>query len=301
MKAKKNLLKLQRKGVIFALLAIFPSFLIISVINFYPVVNGIILSFTNYKLGQQTPAKWIGISNYVSVFSSSAVWDSLKATLYFSLIVLTGVTVIGMVLALLLNRDFRGKAIARTLLIVPWTVPFFVSALLFRWLFDVQYGLVNYLLKSLFIIKTNIGWLSQSPFFVMSSISTAFIWRLYPFNMVTFLAALQTIDPVYYEVASIDGANRVQKFFHVTFPAIRNAFFTIVILDIVWVFQEFTLVWIMTEGSLKTEVLSIFVYRNAFMSLTFPKAAVGGTLYFVLLLVFAVIYIRLLLRVGSEE
>jgi len=301
LEAKKNLLTLRRKGIIFALLAIFPSFLIISVISFYPLINGLILSFTDYKLGQQTPAKWIGISNYVSVFSSSIIWDSLGATLYFALMVVTGVIVIGMALALLLNRDFKGRAIARTLLIVPWAVPFFVSALLFRWLFDLQYGLVNYLLKSLFIIRANIGWLSQSPFFAMLSISIAFIWRLYPFNMVTFLASLETVDPVYYEVASIDGANRVQKFFHVTFPAIRNTFFTTVILDIVWVFQEFTLVWIMTEGSLKTEVLSIFVYRNAFMSLTFPKAAVGGALYCILLLVFAVIYIRLLLRIEGEE
>jgi len=293
-------LKFGRKDVNFALLVIFPSFLIISIIDFYPVINGIILSFTNYKLGQQTPAEWIGMSNYISVFSSGAIWDSLRATLYFALMVLAGVVLIGMVLALLLNRDFRGRSIVRTLLAMPWAVPFFVSALLFRWLFDLQYGLVNYLLRSLFIIKTNIGWLSQSPFFAMSSISTAFIWRLYPFNMVIFLAALQTIDPVYYEVASIDGATRMQKFFYVTFPTIKDSFFTTVILDIVWVFQEFTLVWIMTKGSMKTEVISIFVYRNAFMSLTFPKAAVGGTLYFILLLIFAIIYIRLLLHRESE-
>lgn len=286
---------LRQNEVIFALLMILPSFLIISIVDYYPVINGIILSFKDYKIGQQIPSKWIGLLNYKRVFSSSAIWNSLKATLYFSLFVLAGATIIGLSLALLLNRDFKWRSLARTLLAIPWAIPFFVSALLFRWLFDQQYGLVNYILRSLSIVRVNVGWLSSSPLLAMLSISTAFVWRLYPFNMVNFLAALQTIDPIYYEAASIDGANNLQKFLYITLPIIKNDLFTILILDLVWVFQEFTLVWIITEGSMNTEVLSIFVYRTAFMDLRFPEAAVGGTLYIALLLIFAVTYIRLLI------
>mgnify|MGYP000421493365 CR=1 FL=1 len=146
---------LRQNEVIFALLMILPSFLIISIVDYYPVINGIILSFKDYKIGQQTPSKWIGLLNYKRVFSSSAIWNSLKATLYFSLFVLAGATIIGLSLALLLNRDFKWRSLARTLLAIPWAIPFFVSALLFRWLFDQQYGLVNYILRSLSIVTVS--------------------------------------------------------------------------------------------------------------------------------------------------
>lgn len=256
---KKN----HRMAVSFALpAAVFSLTLII-----YPLFTTIKLSFQNIKfIGSKTDnVSALTVDNYKKLFSNAAFWSALWRSVLFTAIALTISFLIGLGLALLLNKRFRFQKLVRTLILLAWPIPGVVVGLLFTWLFDGNYGILNTILKSLHLISQNVKWLSGEKTAV-ATVITATIWKSYPFFTLTLLAGLKGISGDYYEAASIDGANAWQKFRNITLPALQSIIVTSLLLNGLWIFRNYDLVYSITGGgpNQATETLPLLLYNQAF-------------------------------------
>jgi multiple sugar transport system permease protein len=291
---KPNTYSLRRKNITFAFLIIFPAFLIASVVLYFPIVNAMLMAFKKVYFGAGK-FKWIGFRNFKIIFESGDFLKSFWWTLAYGASSTFLLLIIGMYFALLLNRNMPGKNLIRGLLVMPWAIPVFVNAFLWLWLLNVQYGLVNYILMILRIIKEPIHW-TGGKYIAKFSVLIAYVWRVFPFNMIVYLAAFQTIDPMYYEAAQIDGANKISQFLHITIPSIKNIVTFTALLNFIWAFQEFTTIWIMTKGGPAgaTNTLMTQVYTLAFKFRNFGEAAATGVLWIIFLIAFTIFYLRVL-------
>ena len=222
---------------------ILPACLTILILVVYPILYGIYISFFDTNLVN----KWefVGLRYYFQALTDTSFLHSLWMTVIFTVSVVVGHFFIGFVFASILNMDIRFRTVLRGILILPWLFPDVVIAYLFKWILNTQGGIVNELLLHFGLISDPIGWLSTSatafPCVILVS-----IWKGYPLVMVQILAGIQTISTDMYEAAEIDGANLWQRFRYVTIPALKPILTTILILDTVWVFKQFTLIWLMT-------------------------------------------------------
>ena len=219
----------------------------------------------------------MGLANFRSVLRGSVFLKSFTWTLLYGVLSTVLLFIIGMYFALLLNRKMPGTNLIRGLLLMPWSIPVFVNAFLWLWLLNVQYGFINYILVTLHILPQPVHWTGGSVV-AKASVLVAYIWRVFPFNMIVYLAAFQTIDPMYYEVADIEGANKIQQFFRITVSMLRNIITFTALLNFIWAFQEFTTIWIMTRGGPAgaTNTLMTQVYTRSFMERNFGEAAAMG-------------------------
>jgi ABC-type sugar transport system permease subunit len=230
----------------------------------YPFCYAADLSLTRKYVG--VPPVYVGFENYVRLaydgFFRRAVWNSFVftfASVGFKL-------VLGMVMALVLTSRIRYRNLFTGLLLIPWVAPTVVSALNFLWIFDASLGVLNYLLVKVFrVLPQGVGWLSE-PGTAMASVIFVNIWRGFPFFGISFLAGLKAIPGEQYEAAAVDGANIVQRFRHVTLPALRNIIIIVMLLSTIWTFNDFAIVYILTKGGPggATQVLPVFTYEMAF-------------------------------------
>jgi ABC-type sugar transport system permease subunit len=230
----------------------------------YPFCYAIYLSMTRKFVGM-APV-FVGFENYVRLASDGfflrAVWNSLIFT--FGSVVFK--LVLGMAMALVLTSNIRFRSLFTGLLLVPWVAPTVVSALNFLWIYDGSLGVLNYLLVHVFrILPQGVGWLSEAGT-AMASVIFVNIWRGFPFFGISFLAGMKAIPGELYEAAAVDGANALQRFLHVTLPALRNIVIIVVLLSTIWTFNDFGIVYILTKGGPggATMVLPVFTYEMAF-------------------------------------
>lgn len=235
------------------------------------------ISFFNTNL----VSKWnfVGLDNYSQAVTSSDFYSSVWLTLVFMILVVTGHFILGFLLATLLNKQFVGRTFFRVLFLLPWLFPESVIGLLFAWILNPMYGVLNAILKGAGIIETDIAWLGTSSY-AFASVVFVCIWKGYPLVMVMLMAGMQSISGDLYEAASIDGANAWQKFVNVTLPGLRPIIITTVVLDSIWWFKQFTTVYAMTGGGpgTATELISLSIFRSAFTDLRFGTAAAWGIL-----------------------
>ena len=285
---------LRSQNIRFALLVISPAFVIAGVALYYPIFNSALMSMQKVYFGSNR-FDWVGLANFRAVLRGSVFLKSFTWTLVYGVLSTVLLFVVGMYFALLLNRKMPGTNLIRGLLLMPWSIPVFVNAFLWLWLLNVQYGFVNYILVTLRILPQPVHWTGGS-LVAKASVLLAYIWRVFPFNMIVYLAAFQTVDPMYYEVADIEGANKVQQFF-LTIVMLRNIITFTALLNFIWAFQEFTTIWIMTRGGPAgaTNTLMTQVYTRSFMERNFGEAAAMGAMWVLFLMVFSVFYIRFLL------
>jgi multiple sugar transport system permease protein len=285
---------LRRKNITFALLIILPAFVIAATIMYFPIFNAMIMSFKKVYFGA-SKFKWVGFKNFKLVIQDGSFLKSFWWTFIYGVSSTALLLFVGMYFALLLNRKMPGRNLIRGLLLMPWAIPVFVNAFLWLWLLNVQFGLVNYILMLLRIIKEPLHW-TGGKHISRLSVLIAYIWRVFPFNMIVYLAAFQTIDPVYYEASQIDGATKIKQFIHVTVPQIRNIITFTALLNFIWAFQEFTTIWIMTRGGPAdaTNTLMTQVYTQSFINRHFGEAAATGVLWVIFLIGFTIIYLRAL-------
>ncbi len=288
--------RLQAQKVKFALLIIAPAFLLASVILYYPIVNSMIMAFKKVYFGMGK-SKWVGLTNFKTVLLNGTFLKSFIWTLVFSVVSVLLLFIVGMYFALLLNRKMIGRNVIRGLLLIPWAIPWFVSAFLWLWLLNVQYGLINHILIVFNIIDEPVHW-TGGNLVAKVSVTVAYIWRVFPFNMIVYLAGFQTIDPYLYEAAGMDGAGKIKQFLYVTFPGIRNIIVFTALLNFIWAFQEFTTIWLMTRGGPAdaTNTLMTRVYTLSFIQRNFGEAAAFGVLWILFLVIFAVCYLRMLFK-----
>ena len=220
-----------------------------------------------------------GLANYATVLTDSATWHSVYVSAVYTFGTIIPAFVIGLLTALLLNRVFPFRRWLRSLMLLPWAVPGVMVSIIFLWLFDPAFGVVNYLLRSAGWIATDIAWYTDESTALFAVIVPT-IWKSYPFFTLTLLAAMQSIPDHLYEAAKVDGATRWQRFTHITWPGIRSPATLALVLNGLWVFREFDIIFATTGGgpAKATETLGIRAYNEAFGYFYMGRASVIGVL-----------------------
>lgn len=296
-KPRNSINSLKQGEKFFIVFLLVPALVFAIIFNVYPLINCIVLSFKSFNLLIPQNVKWVGLENYINIFKVGNFQISFGVTILFSFLSVIFLFLIGLFFAILLNRKGTGIGFARGLLMIPWAVPVFVSAFLWLWVIDVQFGILNYILSRLHIIGEFRNWLGDPPL-AMIGVLMAYVWRVFPFNMVVYLAQLQSVDNSYYEAAEIDGAGWFQSFIYITIPLLRNVIVLAGILNLIWAFQEFTTIWLITRGGPgnATNVLSVYIYRLAFEAYDFGLASTAGVFWMIFLLVFSFFSFRNLIQ-----
>lgn len=279
----------QRRDQALGLALLAPTVLLFALLIFYPVAQSFFLSL--HRVSTLTlRAQWIGLANYRALFADPAFRRSFLNTLIWTISAVSLQLVLGVGTALLLNGRLVGRSAARGLLLFPYLLPTAVAVLVWRWLFNDLYGLINYALMSIRVISAPVPWLSQSPNAMITVILVG-TWKFFPFVVIAVLARLQSIPQSLYEAARIDGAGRWAQFWDITLPQLAGVLSVVILLRSIWDFKEFDLIYLMTGGGpgISTQTLPILVYRQAFQLLNFGRgAAVAVTMFGFMLLFFAV-------------
>lgn len=274
-----------------------PAGLLMSVLMFWPIIQGVVLSFFNTRLLRYDQGRFIGLGNYEDLFADPYFWNSLRVTLLYAAGTVTLTYALGLAFALLLNRKIPARGFLRTLIIMPWAIPEVVAVLIFVWMLDAQYGVINYALIEARLISAPLAWLSQAEL-ALPAVILVTAWQQFPLAMLIILAGLQTIPAEHYEAAMVDGAGPLKRFRHVTLPGLRAVNIILVLILILNSFRRVTILYAMTGGgpARATETLSILTYTTAFHYQRIGYAATVGVALLVMLLLFSMIYFRLAQR-----
>lgn len=299
---------------------VLPTVIVLSVLVLLPLVQGIYQSFTNLNEGNKQEtictktlgggeeckpnpkrAEFVGIKNYVDILSGERgkFWLQFTNTIVWTLTCVFFHYTIGLGLAVLLQRRFKGRSLYRVLLIVPWAVPGFVSAFAWKFMFNQKFGLINSLLQSMGLDP--VEWFSHRWTALFACIVTN-VWLGVPFMMVALLGGLQSINEDLYEAAALDGASSWQRFRNVTLPGLRPVSQTVILLGTVWTFNMFPIIFFVSGGEPagQSEILVTGAFRAAFEGLrNYSLAATYGVLILSLLMVYAAIYRRALRAQGE--
>jgi multiple sugar transport system permease protein len=277
---------LQRR-VRFAYMLIIPSLVLITLLSLYPIVEGIIVSLQRQNMLRGDPNAFVGAANYRrALFDEPQFWSSLAKTVYWTAGSVAGAYLLGLALALLTNMNIHGRGFFRALFLIPWVMPDVCTALLWKWLYGDEFGVINFLLAKFGLIGHPITWLSDQNL-AMPAVIFVQIWKLYPVMFITLLAALQNVPNELIEAARIDGATMGQRFRYVTFPFIRPTSLVITLLASLWTFQAFDIVYLLTGGGPAdaTKILPTLVYDKAFWGLEMGYATAVAFLMLLCLLV----------------
>lgn len=268
--AERRQNKLRKAAIPYFFIA--PATLAIILLVIYPIFDGIYISFFNTNLVNKW--KFVGVKYYIDALTDMEFLESLAKTFKFTFFVTAGHFIVGFMLASLCNRPLKGRTFFRGIFILPWLFPDVVVALLWKWIFNTMNGILNFMLENIGWISEPVEWLGtgQTAFAIVVLIS---IWKGYPLVMVQILAGMQTISQGLYEAAEIDGATPWQRFTHVTLPSLKPILTTVLILDTVWVFKQFTLIYTITAGGpgSSTMVSAIEIYKTAFSFFDFGYAS----------------------------
>ncbi len=269
-----------------------PVILLFLIFFAYPLFYGITLSF--YKLNTLTlTGPFIGVDNFRTFLSSADVRNALGNSLYWTVASLTLNLLVGLLVALALNERFPGRNLARGLALSSYLIPLVVSAAIWQWMFNAQYGIINYTLFKVWGILP-VSWLSD-PKTAMPAAIVLNVWRTFPFVVIVLLPRLQTIPEELYSAAKVDGASAWDRFVDVTLPHLRSLFVVLILLRFIFDFNDFTTLALLTGGGPvhATETLPLLVYRQMFGLADTGAAAAVAVLMLLFLLILAVVYLQL--------
>ena len=242
-----------------------------------------------------------GFENFEKVLKSSKFALVLKNTAIWTVCVVVISTVLGFILALLLNNEFKGRKIARAIVVFPWATTLVIQASVWKFIISTDYGALNTLLKTLGIINANINWTPTPEAYFAWEIACG-IFVTIPFVCFTALSGLQSIDSSYYEAAIVDGANYWQKLFNITIPLVKPSLTVATVLNIIYVFNSFPIIWTITKGdpANRTDTLVTYLYKLAFLNSKQGQAAAVSVIGFLILLFCASIYMVSTLKKGDD-
>ena len=278
-----------------AYLMILPGLILISVVIFYPVLSGISLSFHKYnllRLNQGQP--FVGLDQYQKLFDDPVFWTSLVNTFMFGVANVVMPFLLGMIAALALNRITRGRAVFRTILLMPWFMPSVVAGHMWALLLDSRLGVINDVLVRLGIIDSYHAWFAD-PTTALIGVLFVGLWRGFPFFALLLLAGMQSIPSDLYEAAGVDGANAWQKFKSITIPMLLPIILVAITLRTIGVINSPDLFIILTGGGpgRATHVLSFFAFNTAFSELDFGYSAAISVVMLLIVTIFTVIYMKM--------
>jgi multiple sugar transport system permease protein len=282
-----------------ALALFLPTVVILGLFIAYPFVEGVLLAVTDAKVG--VPGHFVGLNNFVKLWNDSIFRTAVWNTFWY-----TGVTTVfklalGLWLALLLNRHFKGKAITRAFVLLPFIIPTVLSTFAWKWMFDPTFSVINWTLYRLGLIHERINWLSD-PDLAMISVIIVNIWRGVPFYAISLLAGLQTINPELQEAAAIDGARPWQRFWHVTWPLLLPVTMVVVLFSVIQTFADFQLVYVLTGGgpANATHLFATYAYQVGIGTGLLSEGAAISLAMFPVLLIVVVIQLLYIRRVETH-
>lgn len=284
-----------------AWLFITPTFLILLLVNIFPLIWTIYLSFTSYRANiPNFPVRWVGLDNYYHIFQSDLVWEYLQITANFTFWTVLLEAVLGLSLALLLNRKFRGHALASTLLVLPMLLSPVLVGLFWQYILNPQIGIFNYLINAIFNVGS-FSMLSNPHLAILATIGVD-VWKWTPFIMLLSLAGLQSVPDSLYEAAKIDRASRLRTFWNVTFPHVLPLLLIAVLFKAIISFLTFGMVLQLTGGGPggATQMISIEVRRAAFVTWKTGYAAALAVVMFAMVLGVSAVFVRYLNRVSKR-
>jgi multiple sugar transport system permease protein len=271
-----------------------PTIVLLGLFIAYPFVKGVLLSVTDTRVG--VPGNFVGIANFVKLWHDDIFRTAVYNTFLYTFVTTVFKLVLGLWLALLLNRHFRGKAITRAFILLPFIIPTVLSTLAWQWMFDPTFSVINWMLFHLGLIHSRINWLGDDQL-AMTSVIIVNVWRGVPFYAISLLAGLQTISPELNEAAAIDGARPWKRFWYVTWPLLLPVTMVVVLFSVIQTFADFQLVYVLTRGgpANATQLFATYAYQiGVGTGLLSEGAAISLAIFPVLLLVVIVqlVYIR---------
>lgn len=274
-----------------------PSLILLVLLIGYPLIYNIVISVQDVPLNPRLPSEFVGAKNFIDVFTDKSFYRSVSITLLFTLVVTVLSTVLGLAVAVFLNRDFIGKKLVNSIIILSYVVPAVCMIFTWRYMFNNIYGIINYIVVDLLKITDKVPLWFDRPVSAFILVSIFAIWRFFPYAYISFNAILQSIDNSLYEAADIDGATAWDKFKVITYPAIKPTLVTVVSLRTIWVFYIYTEVYLLTK---QVDVLGVYLYDMAFATHDFGKAAAISIILFVLIFSLILFIRRKVLRIEED-
>ena len=273
-----------------------PTAVLLGLFIAYPFFEGVMLSLSSAKVGD--PGQFVGLANFAKLWDDNIFWTSVWNTFWY-----TGVTTVfklglGLWLAMLLNRHFKGKAIVRAFILLPFIIPTVLSTFAWKWMFDPTFSVINWSLFKLGLIHMRINWLGD-PSLAMDSIMVVNIWRGVPFFAISLLAGLQTISPELNEAAAIDGARPWARFWYVTWPLLLPVTMVVMLFSVIQTFADFQLVYVMTGGgpANATHLFATYAYQIGIVSGLLSEGAAVSLAMFPFLFIIVVVQLLYIRRV----
>ena len=280
MKTSSKLTRDQRK-LKTAFIMLLPALVFLALLIAFPLGKVIHDAFTHVHLINKSMTGFAGIENFKTITEDEHFVQAVKNTILWTIFSVAGEYLMGMITAVLLNQKFKGRAIFRTCIFIPWLVPIIVAGMTWDWMLNPEFGIVNYMLKNMGLISNSINFLGDSKY-ALATVIFVNIWRSFPYYTISFLSAMQSIPGDLAEAASIDGAGMFRRFFSVTLPQLRSV--SLVILFI----------WVMTEGgpNYATETLPVMIYRYSMRKFDVGAASALSTMMFTVMVVLFIFYYR---------
>jgi ABC-type sugar transport system permease subunit len=282
---------LKKQERLMGYLFILPNFIGVLIFVLLPVIAGLLISFTKWDL--LTPPVWVGVDNYNQLPFDPLFWKGLKNSAYYALLTVPTGIVVSLSLALLVNIPLRGVNIFRTIYFVPVVTSITAISLVWKWLYNPEFGILNFILEKLGLPPQQ--WLNDVKL-AMPCIALMSIWRGMGYNMTIFLAGIKGIPPQLYEAAEIDGANRFQKLWNITLPLLKPTLFFVLVMSVIGSLQVFGEIYVMTDGGPGNATLTYnyFLYQNAFLWFKMGYASSLGYILFVIIFTLTLLQFKLL-------
>lgn len=271
-----------------------PSLILIFALAIYPLLYTVFISFTELNM-MTGETQYKGVENYIQAFTSGEFWNSIWVTLLFTLLSLLIQLPLGVLVALLLNQEFKGRWLLRSVVLIPWAVPTLVNSTLWNWIFNTQYGAANRLLMQFNLISEPIIWF-DSPMKAMGVIVFADTWRMLPLYVLMMLASLQTIPQAQIEAAVLDGAGAFSRFRNVILPLIKPMLLVVLVIRTMQALKVFDIIYMLTHGGPAngTMVISYYIYNQSFGFMHFSYGAALAIVVAVISTIITVVYVRVL-------
>ncbi len=289
-KRKKNALPSKSK---YAYILIAPGLLLVSLIMIYPLVRGVVSSFFTQKAASMHFESFAGLRYYKELLGDKIFKLSIMNSILYTVVVVAAQYLIGLAIALLLNKNFKGRGIYRSLILIPWVVPGISAAMTWKWMYDSQNGIINQILMKLGFITENIDWLGAQSTALWAVMVTS-AWKAVPFVAIVLLATLQQVDNGLYEAVKIDGGSMFHEFRYITLPGIKKISITTILLETIWTYNQFDLIFIMTKGgpANSSMIAPVYTYLTSFSFFKMNKAAAIGVISLMIVCIPAILYIH---------
>ncbi|HLV83094.1 MAG TPA: sugar ABC transporter permease [Devosia sp.] len=305
LRAPKIISELSRQRLAAARWFLLPMLAALSVVAGWPLLRSIYFSFTDASLTDLYGAEFIGFGNYLrwttlasgktiyrGLLVDSAWWNAVWNTLRFAFWSVSFEAVLGMIVALVLNAEFRGRGIVRAAILIPWAIPTIVSAKIWAWMLNDQFGILNDLGLRLGLLSQKVAWTASADT-AMQAVLIVDIWKTTPFMALLILAGLQMVPKDIYEAAELDGVHPVKQFFAITLPLVRPALMVAIIFRLLDALRIFDLIYVLTPNSAATKTMSVLARENLFDFDKFAYGSAMSTLLFLIIAVLTILYIWL--------